>query len=407
VTAGNVRRPGALSIAIIWASVGTSVVVSLAMDALLLGSSSFTPVEIIISACLFNVTVVVQSVVGAVIEWRRSGHSIGRLLLLSGPLYAFLALAWLTGSSLQGRVDPDVSIGLNWAGTILSWPGVAVIVGWIPLLFPTGSLPSARWRVPAGLLVIVSGIGLAALAVRPGPLGDGTGHDNPIGIEGWPSFLGAFVDAIPLELVGLIVLAIAALVIRYRRGDRVERLQIRWFTGAVALCAFGFAGTAVQAALRTESGPLSMTIVGYAGILAMPIAIGVAVTRYHLYEIDRIISRTISYGLVTVTLVAVYAGLILLLQAPLGPVTGGGTIAVAASTLVAAGLFQPVRRRIQGAVDRRFNRARYDAERTAAAFATELRDEANPAEAQSALLAAVTSAIAPQGAAVWIRGESR
>jgi hypothetical protein len=108
-----------------------------------------------------------------------------------------------------------------------------------------------------------------------------------------------------------------------------------------------------------------------------------------------------------VTLVAVYAGLILLLQAPLSAVTGGDTIAVAASTLVAAGLFQPLRRRIQRSVDRRFNRARYDAERTAAAFATELRDEANPARAQSALLAAVTSAIGPQGAAVWIRGENR
>jgi hypothetical protein len=139
----------------------------------------------------------------------------------------------------------------------------------------------------------------------------------------------------------------------------------------------------------------------------VPIAIGIAVLRYRLYDIDRIISRTISYGAVTATLVAVYAGLILLIQAPLNTVTGGETIAVAASTLAAAALFQPLRRRVQGVVDRRFNRARYDAERTTAAFAAELRDEVDPGHAQSALLTAVDAAIRPQVAAVWIRGESR
>ena len=139
----------------------------------------------------------------------------------------------------------------------------------------------------------------------------------------------------------------------------------------------------------------------------IPLAVGVAVMRYRLLEIDRIISRTISYGVVTATLVAVYAGVILLLQAPLGAVTGGNTVAVAASTLVAAGLFQPLRRRIQAATDRRFNRARYDAERTAAAFAAEVRDEVDPTHAQSALLSAVDSAIGPRVIGVWIRGESR
>lgn len=408
MTTDNVRRPGVVSITIIWASIATCVFVSLTMDALLVVVPSSFPSSVSeISAPLFNLTVVVQAVVGAIIEWRRPGHSIGRLLLLSGPLYAFMALLWLTGDRLQDLLDLDVYIAISWAGGILSWAGVALMVGWIPLLFPTGRLPSPRWRVPAAALVIVSGIGLAALAVRPGPLDPRTGFGSPIAIEGWPPFLGAFVDAIPLELVGLIALAIAALVVRYRRGERVERLQIRWFTAAVALCAVGFAGTLVQFAIRTEDGPLFMAVVGYAGILALPITIGIAVTRYHLYEIDRIISRTISYGLVTVTLVAVYAGLILLLQAPLGSVTGGGTIAVAASTLVAAGLFQPLRRRFQGAVDRRFNRAHYDAERTAASFAAEIRDEVDPNHARAALLDAVDSAIKPRGIAVWIRGESR
>ena len=139
----------------------------------------------------------------------------------------------------------------------------------------------------------------------------------------------------------------------------------------------------------------------------VPVAIAVAVLRYHLYDIDRIISRTISYGLITATLLAVYGALILLLQAPLSAVTGGETVAVAASTLVAAALFQPLRARIQEVVDRRFNRARYDAQRTAASFAAVLRDEVDPTRAQSALLAAVESAIGPHGVAVWIRGATR
>jgi hypothetical protein len=407
VTTGAARRPGAFSIAIIWASIGTSVLVSLTMDALLLVPSGYSSAVISISAALFNPTVVVQSVVGAIIEWRRPGHSIGRLLLLSGPLYAFLGFGWLAGDRLQRLVDPDVYLVFSWASGILSWAGVALIVGWIPLLFPTGNLPGPRWRVPAALLVIVSGIGLAALAVKPGPWSLGTGFRSPIAIEGWPSFLGAFVDAIPLELVGLIALAVAALVVRYRRGDRVERLQIRWFTGAVALCAIGFAGTVVQIALRTDDGPLFMAVVGYAGILAMPIAIGVAITRSRLYEIDRIVSRTIGWAIVTGVLVAIYLAGVFVLQSALSSITQGQTVAIAASTLLAAAAFQPLRRRIQHLVDRRFDRARYDGERTTAVFAERLRDQVDLQTISAHLVTAVDAAVRPAGTSVWLRGSGR
>jgi hypothetical protein len=358
---------------------------------------------ILAGAALFNGTVILQSTVGGIIEWRRPGHTIGRLLMLSGPLYALLSAGWLTAETLQPLVDPGVYQVVNWAGSVLSWPGVALIIGWVPLLFPTGSLPGPRWRIPAGILVVVSGIGLVALAVRPGPLYDGTGLGSPIAIEGWPRFLQVFVDAIPLELLALVVLAVAGLITRYRRGGRVERLQIRWFVAAVAVCGAGFAGVVVEQAARTDDGPLVSALVAYAGILAMPIAIGIAITRYRLFEIDRLISRTIGWAVVTGVLVAVFAGLVVGLQALFASVTQGQTLAVAASTLVAAALFQPVRRRVQHAVDHRFDRARYDGERTAAAFAERLRDQIDLGGLEADIAATVGAALRPTSTGIWIR----
>jgi len=403
----SVRRPGLFSILMITASIVASVAISLAMDVILLAYSAVSPAEKLIGAALFNGTVVLQSVVGGIIEWRRPGHTIGRLLMLSGPLYALLSAGWLTAETLQPLVDPGVYQVVNWAGSVLSWPGVALIIGWIPLLFPTGSLPGPRWRIPAGILVVVSGIGLVALAVRPGTLYDGTDTVSPIAIEGWPSFLQVFVDAIPLALVALVVLAVAALIVRYRRGDRVERLQIRWFVAAVALCGLGIAATAAQAAVQTDGGPLLMALVLYAGILAMPIAIGIAVTRYRLYEIDRLVSRTIGWAVVTGVLVAVFAGLVVGLQALLEGFTQGETLAVAASTLAAFALFQPVRRRVQAVVDHRFDRARYDGERTAAAFAERLRDQVDLAGLEADIAATVGAALRPTSTGLWIRAARR
>jgi len=403
-------RPGALSIAMIVASIAASLAISIAMDLVILRFGSSVPAQSLLGeVIMFNATCVLQAAVGAMIEWRRPGHMIGRLLMLSGPLYGFVAAGWTTADTLKPLVEPELYRVASWALFVLSYPVVGLIAGWVPLLFPTGRLPGPRWRVPIAVLIVLSAIGLAAMAVRPGRLAAENELQNPFGIGGWPGFLQPFVDAIALELGALLVLAAGALIIRYRRGDRIERLQIRWLVSAVAVCAIGFIMTAVAHGLGNISPPIAQwtTLIAYAGILLMPLAIGMAVLRYRLYEIDRIISRTISYGVVTATLVAVYAGGILLLQAPLGAVTGGDTIAVAASTLVAAGLFQPLRRRIQAATDRRFNRARFDGERTAASFAAVLRDEVDPTRAQSALLAAVDSAIGPRGVGVWIRGESR
>jgi hypothetical protein len=401
------RRPGPLSILMIVTSVGASIAISVAMDVVLLRYMTAARPDVYVSIALFNATCVLQSAVGGIIEWRRPGHLIGRLLMLSGPLYGLVAAGWLTAAPLKPVVDPKVYQVVSWAGALLSYPAVALIGGWVPLLFPTGALPGPRWRAPVALLIVLSGIGLVSWAVRPGPLAPNEDFFSPIAFDAWPSFLQPFVDAIPLEMVALLALAAAAMITRYRRGDHIERLQIRWLVSAVTVCAAGFAATVADFALRTSEGaPVSRptTLIAYAGILAMPIAIGIAVLRYRLYEIDRLISRTIGWATVTGVIVAVFAGMVVGLQAVLANVTQGGTLAVAASTLVAFALFQPIRRRVQTIVDRRFDRARYDGDRTAAAFGERLRDRVDIAGLEADIAGVVDDALRPTSVGVWIRG---
>ena len=396
-------RPGKLSILMIVPSIGASIAISVAMDVVLFRFMVAATPDVFITIALLNATCLLQSVVGGIIEWRRRGHTIGRLLMLSGPLYGLVAAGWLTLAPLQPHVDPQDYQVVNWAGTLLSYPAVALIGGWVPLLFPTGTLPGPRWRAPVALLIVLSGIGLAAWAVRPGPMAPGTDYFSPIVFEAWPTFLQPFVDAIPLEMAALLALAAAGMITRFRRGDRMERLQIRWFGAAIALFGTGIVLLVIELAVRTAQGALLSNLVFQAGLLAMPIAIGIAVTRYRLYEIDRLISRTIGWAVVTGILGAVFVGTIVGLQAILIDVTQAQTLSVAASTLVAFVLFQPLRRRVQSVVDHRFNRARYDADQTVEAFATGLRDELDPNQIRASLVAAVGASVSPTRVDLWLR----
>ena len=387
------RRLG--SIAMIAASLTITIVVSGAMDVLLVRDGT-SAVFIFIGAVMFNATTVLQALTGALIEWRRPGHLIGRLLLISGPLYALLAATWLTGGAVRPLVDPDAYDVYAWASGSLSWPGVALIAGWVPLLFPSGSLPGPRWRLPAFAIAGIGTAGVVATAVRPGEIVPGSGTLNPFGIEPWPPILQVLVDAVPIALVAIIVLAVAGLVTRYRRGDEVERLQVRWLLAAVSVVVGGFVGTVI--------GLLPLLLVACAGILLMPIAIGIAILRYRLYEIDRIISRTLAYAALTAALGIVYVGAFVALQAVLAPLTSsGGSLAVAASTLAVFARFQPLRRRLQSAMDRRFNRSRYDAPRIVEAFAARLRDEVDLVRLAGEVQAVVSQTLAPASVGVWFR----
>ena len=405
------HRPGRMSFALIAVSIIASTAIAIAVDVVLIRFSTEVPARILVGAAIFNGTGIVQSVVGGIIEWRRPGHAIGRLMMLAGPLYAIVSAGWTIAGTIEPLVDPEVYRVFGWTGTLLSWPAMALITGWIPILFPTGTLPGPRWRAPVALLLSLTSVGLIAMALRPGPVMWNV-LINPFGVEWWPGFLQPFVDAVPLAVLATLLLAVVAVISRYRRGDRTVRLQIRWFVAAVAIVPLSLLGMLLELGVRATGAfgeqadapnGITSALVTYAGILAMPIAIGIAMTRYRLYEIDRLISRTIGWALVTGVLGAVFVGTVVGLQAILDRVMQGETLAVAASTLLAFALFQPVRRRVQTAVDHRFDRARYDGERTAASFAERRRDQVDLADLEADIAVTVGSALRPRSFGIWIR----
>jgi hypothetical protein len=200
--------------------------------------------------------------------------------------------------------------------------------------------------------------------------------------------------------------AVTAVTLRFRRGGPVLREQIKWLAAVVVVGTVGV----LSGLFVNETQPdlaNGLIIIGILALFAMPFVIAIAILRYHLYEIDRIISRTLAYLLITVVLISAYTAIVLLLGGPLADATGGDTLSIAISTLVVAALFQPVRRRVQSLVDRRFDRARYDGDRMAAVFAAQLRDQIDLAELESDVLEAVGTALRPVSTSVWLRNPSR
>ena len=192
----------------------------------------------------------------------------------------------------------------------------------------------------------------------------------------------------PLLLIA-IILALAAPIARFRRGNLVERRQVKWFALVLACVVVVFAFAPDE--------------LSFAGIALLPVGIGIAILRYRLYEIDRIVSRTVAYAAITAILASVFAGAVLVLQSLLAPIVSTNSLAVVASTILVATLFQPVRRRVQQAMDRRFNRSRYDAAETVAHLAERIRGEVDLAGLSTDVVRAATTAFEPTWAAVWLR----
>jgi hypothetical protein len=202
-------------------------------------------------------------------------------------------------------------------------------------------------------------------------------------------------------MVVLLVVAAAALVVRWRRGDIVQRAQVKWVVGAAVVL---LVAELLNVATFDPQDPVTIFgIVATVAIVLVPLAMGIAILRYRLYDIDRIISRTIAYALVTGLLAATFATSVILSQSVLAMFIGGQTIAVAASTLAVFALFQPVLRRVRRAVDKRFDRARYDGERTASAFSDRLRHEVDMEAVNTDLRTTVSGALAPTTLAIWLR----
>jgi hypothetical protein len=347
------------------------------------------------------------STVGAVIVPRMSSENpIGWLFCAIGFLwavihfigeYAIYTLLAAPGSLPAGEL----------ASWIYSWlwvPSLGLLV-FLSLLFPNGRLPSARWRWFARLSALLTLVGMVLAAFSPGQIILGLpAIRNPLGIEGLPN---AYKPVQALMLI-LIAVSVASLLMRrlYARG--VERQQTKWFTYTSAVAASG----AILDYIISE--PLELVWLGWVGhalvllgLAGMPISMGVAITRYRLYEIDLIINRTLVYGPLTALLVALYFGAIVLLQSVFVALTGEqSTLAVVASTLLIAALFTPFRRRIQAFIDRRFYRKKFDARKTLEDFSATLRDETDLEALREDLVGVVRETMQPAHVSLWLRPET-
>ncbi len=349
--------------------------------------------------------------VGAYLVVRRPANSIGWLLILTawglaiGSVRVFATPAALAGGDL------DTASAL--AAWFNAWGWAVAFIGFLglTLVFPTGHLPGgrARWpsRIALGVEVVLAVAMVTAPVISVTPVGSMGAVDvpNPFAIVPGAALWGVVPAPTTLFVTMFVVfiLGVVGLLIRWRRSVGFARLQYRWLVAALVLVAAANSiwAVATLGLSMDASGPAFLLVV--LAYPCVPLAIGIAVVRYRLYDIDRLISRTIGWALVTGLLVTVLAIGVVGLQAFLGDVTQGETLAVAASTLVAFALFQPVRRRVQRAVDRRFDRARYDGERTAAAFADRLRHEVDLETLATELEQTAVHAVRPTISSLWLR----
>jgi hypothetical protein len=350
------------------------------------------------------------SAIGALLEVRRPDLPIGLLLILVGcglavsVLTVAVAFAALAEGTASGGQIASIAGGL----TGLLTP-ILVFVFYLPFIFPTGHGHTPRWDVIGRIFLAVAMVFAALLVLQPGDVHLLPGIRNPIGfgLDLRPVFGEAVtggVDAVAIVILApLLVLSIAS---RYRLASPIERQQLKWFLSAIAVVV-GAAMAMFLAAIFTR-GPIGETplIVFALATLTVPLAIGIGILRYRLFEIDRIVSRTIAYALVSAIVAGVFGGVVVFLSTALSSVAQGQTIAVAASTLAAFVVFQPVHRRVRRDVDRRFDRARYDAERTVAKFSDRLRDDIDLGSLSSDLDATIRDAISPRSVGIWLR-ESR
>ena len=347
------------------------------------------------------VAALIAVTVGAVLAGRRPRHPVGWLLLVLG--LAVTASGVVDGYARYGLLArPGALPAARWLAVFS--PATLylgfVCVGLVLLLTPSGSLPSPRWRWWARLAVAGPVVFLLALAVGPGLVI--APYDPVIDQVTSRALAGAVAVAIAVSVaiaVGGLVVGVWSLVVRYRRARGMEREQLRWVAFAAALTVPPAAILLIGVVVGTTGAVLVVLAAGVCMAL-LPLAIGAAILRYRLYDLDRIISRTLAYGLLTVLLGGVYAVVALGLGQLLGQ---DSSLAVAGATLAVAALFQPARRRIQALVDRRFNRRRHDAARTMAAFSVRLRDHTDLDTLTSELLGVVDQTMQPTSVSLWLR----
>ncbi len=395
---------GAMAAAWIWVVIGTDFMARSQSSAT---GTHMAPIDsIFINLAMGAIAAVTISYVsiGLLLAGRSGAGRIAGVLLAGGLTLAAVAFGYVVGGSLV-LVEPANPLfnAIFLLGPALYGAGVALILPGLALIFPDGRLPSRAWRGPMGIVVGLLIAGTVGVLVSPGAIAGQSGSSNPFGIPGLPEAVSA--SSLVLSTVGIFgitILAVGAVIARYRRGNTLARQQLRWFAAAVLLAAAPLA-----IGILPMSGGAVWIVFAAAGLLLVPVAVWIAVTRHRLYEIDRLISRTIAHGVVIGVLGLTFGATILLLQTLLSQFTQGQAVAVAASTLAVLGLFQPMMRRVRRAIDRRFDRARYDGELTAAAFSERLRDEVDLATVTTDLTRTTETALAPSSLGVWLRPQDR
>jgi len=346
------------------------------------------------------------SAVGALIAKRHPGNAIG---------WIFLGVAFSSGlgSFAHGYVSFLLADG-GTLGIVAQTAAVYAEVSWVPfvlvpptfllLLFPDGHMPSLRWRPVAWAAAAGIAGTLATAWVVPGPLADFPSVRNPYGINS--SLIGPLQGLAYLVLFAGVIGSAVSVVVRFRRGRREHRQQIKWLAVAGGVAAIALILSLVFYSVLGETAANGLIMIG---VLTLPIAAGIGILRHRLYDIDIVINRTLVYTALTAILAATYLISVLLLQMLLAPLTPSNSLAVAVSTLAVAALFQPARRRIQAIVDRRFYRRKYDAARTLERFGAHLRDEIDLDALGEELRAVVSDTMQPAHVSFWLRepGTSR
>ncbi len=352
--------------------------------------------------------VVLYGTLGALIASRRPGNPIGWIFCAMAAALGLLSAAYGYADYALYATD-DTLPGAKLTAWLTNWLFMAPVFiapCLLFLLFPDGRPASPRWRPLVWAVAVVAAGAIFATALEPGRLDAHPYVENPLGLrKPFGSIVRVTKDVTDVVAIPVFLVSLASVVVRLRRSGGRERLQVKWVAYAAVLTTISFATSFLLGLLPSgQTAADVFFLVGVVGFTGIPVAAGTAILRHRLYEIDLLINRTLVYGSLTVMLVAVYAGSIVILQGFLRAITGQESqLAIVASTLAVAALFSPLRQRVQGLVDRRFYRRKYDAAKTLEAFGSRLRAETNLDALSNDVVGVASRTMQPAHVSLWLR----